>query len=296
VVEAIPNGIPLLKISDVTAATGIPCANLRAWERRYGFPIVVRTAGGQRLYSVEQVDELRRLQELIGRGLAVGQAVEVVRGPDPLACAGDVGDEIRGAFYDALIAMRPTEAEAVIAQATANCPLCVIIDCLIAPVMNRIGDDWYADAIGIEQEHFASAWTREWLGRQAQRLPAPKRDRLLLACVEGEWHDLGLMALQIELRREQFETLHLGANVPTEALVAAVRRYRPRLVLLSASVVEQVPMIRCVAEAIEEIPVERRPRIAYGGFATCGSEDITGADWLGATVGEAVSEVLRMLV
>lgn len=294
-VDAIPNGIPLLRISDVTAATGIPCANLRAWERRYGFPVVVRTPGGQRLYSVEQVDELRRLQELIGRGLAVGQAVEVLRGPDPLACAGDVGPAIRDALYDALVAMRAGEADTVIAQAAANCPLCVVIDCLVAPVMTRIGDDWFADAIGIEQEHFASAWTREWLGRQAQRLPIPKRDRLLLACVEGEWHDIGLLALQIELRRAQFDTLHLGANVPTDALVAAVRRYRPRLVLLSASVVEQIPMISCVVSAIEAIPVDRRPRVVYGGFATCGGEAIDGADWLCGTVGEAVAELSRML-
>ena len=294
-VDALPNGIPLLKISEVTAATGIPCANLRAWERRYGFPVVTRTSGGQRLYSVEQVAELRRLQELLGRGIAVGQAVQVIRGSDPLACAGDVGEEIRGALYDALTSMRAGEADAVIEQASARCPLGVIIDCLLAPVMHRIGDDWSADAIGIEQEHFASAWTREWLGRQVQRLPTPKRERLLLACVEGEWHDLGLLALQIELRRAQFDTLHLGANVPTCALIAAVRRYRPVLVLLSASVVERVPMINCVVAALAELPGDRRPRVAYGGFATCGGEEIVGADWLGGTASEAVAELSRML-
>jgi len=41
---------PLYNIGVVTRITGVPIATLYAWERRYGFPDAIRTAGGHRLY------------------------------------------------------------------------------------------------------------------------------------------------------------------------------------------------------------------------------------------------------
>ena len=73
--DQIPSGAPVLKIKDVAEATGISVDNLRAWERRHGYPVPVRTPGGQRLYSPEQVRKLSEVRELLRRGMRVGQAI-----------------------------------------------------------------------------------------------------------------------------------------------------------------------------------------------------------------------------
>jgi DNA-binding transcriptional MerR regulator len=49
-------------------------ASLRAWEERYGVVIPVRSPGDQRLYSRDQVDQLRYVQHLIESGLHAGEA------------------------------------------------------------------------------------------------------------------------------------------------------------------------------------------------------------------------------
>jgi len=52
----------------------IPAATIRTWEARYGLVRPHRSSGGQRLYSREQVDELRFLRDEVGRGSRPGQA------------------------------------------------------------------------------------------------------------------------------------------------------------------------------------------------------------------------------
>jgi CheY-like chemotaxis protein len=57
---------------------GATTASLRAWEERYGVVVPTRSAGGHRLYSRGQVDQLRYLQNLIDSGLQAAEAHRVL--------------------------------------------------------------------------------------------------------------------------------------------------------------------------------------------------------------------------
>src|ERR671915_1384914 len=50
---------------------------LRAWERRYRVVTPVRSEGGQRLYSDLDVERLRLLRRLTGRGHGIGQLAKL---------------------------------------------------------------------------------------------------------------------------------------------------------------------------------------------------------------------------
>jgi DNA-binding transcriptional MerR regulator len=58
----------IFSIGAVGRMLDLPPATIRTWETRYGLVVPQRTTGGQRLYTREQVDELRFLKEAIGRG------------------------------------------------------------------------------------------------------------------------------------------------------------------------------------------------------------------------------------
>src|ERR1019366_8856149 len=60
---------PLLSIAAVERETGLGKDTLRAWERRYGFPVPQRDAAGIRGYPRALVDRLA----LIRRALLAGQ-------------------------------------------------------------------------------------------------------------------------------------------------------------------------------------------------------------------------------
>lgn len=61
-------------IGAVVKMLGIPAQTLRSWEERYQQIVPARSAGGQRLYSRDQVDQLRFIQEELDRGMQPADA------------------------------------------------------------------------------------------------------------------------------------------------------------------------------------------------------------------------------
>jgi DICT domain-containing protein len=64
-----------LSIGDVVEATGLGEATLRAWERRYGFPVPSREPSGHRRYTAEDVERLVRVVEERDRGVSLPVAI-----------------------------------------------------------------------------------------------------------------------------------------------------------------------------------------------------------------------------
>ena len=52
----------------------IPVATIRNWEERYAAVVPERSEGGQRLYSPEQVEQLRYVSSQLARGLSAAEA------------------------------------------------------------------------------------------------------------------------------------------------------------------------------------------------------------------------------
>lgn len=60
---------PIYSIGAVERMIGIPAATMRNWEERYGLITPRRSAGGHRLYTEGQVEQLRFLKRELARGL-----------------------------------------------------------------------------------------------------------------------------------------------------------------------------------------------------------------------------------
>jgi DNA-binding transcriptional MerR regulator len=64
----------IYSIGAVVKMLGVPAQTLRSWEDRYHQIMPERSAGGQRLYSREQVDQLRFVLEELDRGMQPADA------------------------------------------------------------------------------------------------------------------------------------------------------------------------------------------------------------------------------
>jgi DNA-binding transcriptional MerR regulator len=65
---------PIYSIGALAGMVGISPSTLRSWEERYGTVVPERSAGGQRIYSRDHVDQLRFVCDQIGRGLSAADA------------------------------------------------------------------------------------------------------------------------------------------------------------------------------------------------------------------------------
>ena len=61
------------KTGSVARLVGIPAPLLRMWETRHGLVTPERGPGGQRMYSEGDVELLRAVRMLVGRGYAIGE-------------------------------------------------------------------------------------------------------------------------------------------------------------------------------------------------------------------------------
>jgi DNA-binding transcriptional MerR regulator len=66
--------LAIYSIGAVERMLGIPAATVRNWEERYGLVKPERSAGGHRLYTRAQVEQLRFVKERLDRGLQPAEA------------------------------------------------------------------------------------------------------------------------------------------------------------------------------------------------------------------------------
>lgn len=64
-----PGSRPIYSIGAVSRMLGVPVPTLRSWEERYGIVRPERSEGGQRLFSRDQVEQLRFITEQVESGL-----------------------------------------------------------------------------------------------------------------------------------------------------------------------------------------------------------------------------------
>lgn len=167
---------------------------------------------------------------------------------------------------------------------------------VIQAAQNEIGRMWQQNRVSIAQEHMATAISQLTLSALFERAsPKPAiGKKLLLACVEGEQHDLPARLVADLLDLEGFDVRYLGANVPHDDLVKSIVSEKPDLIGLSVTMSFNVPQLRTAVERIRA--VTDRP-IFIGGHATRWSQNLAfelHVDSAGDTPEELI-EVARRL-
>jgi methanogenic corrinoid protein MtbC1 len=168
---------------------------------------------------------------------------------------------------------------------------------VLQPAQYEIGRLWQENIISVAQEHMATAISQlalSHLYRHLERDP-PNGRTVMLACVEGELHELGARVASDFLEMAGFEVRFLGASVPTEHLARSVRESPPDLLALSVTMSYHVPALRKAVAAVREV-APLLP-MAVGGLAFTwapGLEAELGVPFFGKDARELVAATCRM--
>lgn len=164
---------------------------------------------------------------------------------------------LREAYAAAVVAGDETGAERTIRDALdAGVAQGVIYDAIITPAMRRVGDLWSQGELTVADEHLATGITMRMvtLMRESVRVTARRAEhRVLLAGLENERHSVGLEMAASVLAHGSYEVLTLGADLPVDALAAAVERHRPSLVGLSATLAGTAKLIPAAIYAVRDV-------------------------------------------
>lgn len=224
------------RIKSVTALTGLTPATLRAWERRYDLVSPSRSKAGYRLYSEDEVALLTRVKSLVDKGMAVSEAVRLIRRGAPILSPDQSAhtDQIRDGLLDALLHLDRPAAE------RAATPLVALsverrMEAVFLPVLREIGARWARGEASIVQEHFASAYIREKLVDLLQSLGGGTGAGAEAVCAGApeEDHELGLMSIAVYLALHGWRITYLGPHVPAPELAPVLCEHQPALLCTS---------------------------------------------------------------
>ncbi|MBQ7598462.1 MAG: homocysteine S-methyltransferase family protein [Clostridia bacterium] len=111
-----------------------------------------------------------------------------------------------------------------------------VIETQIIPALNLVGERFEKGVLFLPQLLMSAESANAAFSVAAQKLPQSEesRDRVLLATVQGDIHDIGKNIVKVLLQSYGFEVLDLGKDVPPQKVLEAALQYDVRLVGLSA--------------------------------------------------------------
>jgi DNA-binding transcriptional MerR regulator len=280
-----------LRIGELSRRAGVSPELLRAWERRYDLLHPTRSPGGLRLYSLDDLARVRLMSRHIAEGIAAREAAALagrasVGSEPPLSGEAEAAFDARSAraaLGRALDGFDEPAAQSVIDGLLAVATIDALLSEVVVPYLHEVGERWERGELSVAQEHFASNVLRGRLLGLARGWGQGAGPRALLACPEGEHHDLGLISFGLALRARGWRIDFLGSNTPIESIGQAARSIQPELVVLSATAPE---LLLPVLSQLPELAGGRR--VALAGAGAEGLRDVAGVLRLtGEPVGEA---------
>lgn len=240
--------VPLLRIGELSRRVGVSEHVLRAWERRYGLPVPVRSEGGFRLYSPADEARIRRMQAHIAHGLSSAQAAQAALAEEPATSpAGtDGGPSFPGpgaaakALALALDSFDEPTAQAAIDRLLSDYTVETVLRDVLLPYLRQLGERWASGEVSVAHEHFASNLLRGRLTSLARGWGNGNGPTAVLACAPGEQHDLPLLMLGITLSRLGWRIVYLGVDTPLDVLSHVAVQARPDLIVLALTVPQRL--------------------------------------------------------
>lgn len=249
-----------LNIAALSRRTGIPADTLRKWEQRYGILRPARTPGGQRRYSETDVHRVEWLQARLTEGYRIGEAAALLGGESRVATRTPA--ELREVLIEAVSRCDTRAVERLLDQTFTLNPLADTLRLVIRPVLEHVGRAWPDGELAIAKEHLLTASVRARLERLLADTRGTVRGVAVLACAEGEHHELGLLSLAVQLRADGWQVAFLGASTPLPEALSLAEQLAARLVAVSVTCREPLENVQ---RSLQEIDVPAGVELVLGG-------------------------------
>jgi DNA-binding transcriptional MerR regulator/methylmalonyl-CoA mutase cobalamin-binding subunit len=291
----------LFPIRTVSELTGVNAITLRAWETRYGLIEPIRKSSGHRLYSQEHIDLINRVVGLLDRGMRIGQVnAETLAGTSTVSSASDEKQNNCqrqiNVMTAAIICFDESSLERIYGEALAHYPERIVTEKLLTPLLRELGERWVSGRGSVAEEHFFGFYLRNKLGaRFHHRWQNQKGPKLLLACLPGDLHEIGLLLFALAACDHGYKTILLGANMPLEELPSAVKKTACDALVLSGIIEPTEGVIKDqLPRLVTKLPV---PVFIGGGIAATQFDSLkkSGVQLIGTDIETGIKQISKAL-
>ena len=120
--------------------------------------------------------------------------------------------------------------------------------------------------------------------------------KAVICSVSGDMHDIGKNLVKLMMEGEGITCIDLGVNVPSAAVVEAVREHNSQLVCLSSLMTTTMMGLRDVIDALKKSGLRSHVKVMVGGApVTQAFADSIGADCYTPDAVTAAKEAKRLI-
>lgn len=269
------------RIHRVAKLTGLSKDVIRVWERRYGLITPSRSSNRYREYSDEDVALLRFVKAQIEQGATIGglatEGRESLLARMRLATP-FIAEEQKPHDHlldDLMVLLDPIDKagfERKLNGAVAVIPFEEAVRRILLPLQQRIGELWHQGHLSTAIEHYVTKLIQQKLFSVMSQLPVNEfGPRVLIACPEGETHEIGAQAVAYIAATRGCQVYYLGPNLPMSDLMTFCEKISPDLVLLSLTEVRSEAATLQQIKELEQLAA--RWPVAVGGQGAHAFED-----------------------
>ena len=154
--------------------------------------------------------------------------------------------------------------------------------------------------ISVAQEHYCTAATQLIMSQLYPYIfSGERRSRTLVAaCVAGDLHEIGARMVSDLLEMEGWNTIYLGANVPSSSIIPIIRQQEVNVLALSATMTFHVPVVERLITDIRNSQEECSAKIMVGGHPFNIAPELwrrVGADAWAPDAAQAIAVADRLL-
>ncbi len=219
---------------------------IRIWEKRYDAVSPDRTDTNRRLYSDAEIERLTLLRAVTHSGHSIGNVarlpVEKLRElageilPAPPIAAGKK-QSASAAVDEAVVAIEKLsspELEEKLERAAVAFGQHGLLQKVISPLTQKIGELWRDGTITAAHEHFASAVIRNFLIRTSKSYALNSNaPTLIVGTPAGQLHELGAVMVAAAANDMGWRVVYLGTSLPAVEIAGAAIQHKARAVALS---------------------------------------------------------------
>jgi methanogenic corrinoid protein MtbC1 len=196
----------------------------------------------------------------------------------------------------ALEAVDRPRVEALFDEALRQHPSLQVVEKLMVPALERLGEEWSEGRLSLSQIYLASRLCEELVERELPPMAVERRGRPRQAiAVLSDYHMLGKRIVLAVMRASGYSILDYG-HMDVAELVERVIADEVKILLISVLMLPAALKVKALRSALDERGVELR--IAVGGAPFLFDRELwreVGADAMGEHAADAVTIVQRWM-
>ena len=278
-------------IQAVSRATGISVHVIRAWEKRYKAIEPDRTNTNRRLYSEDDINKLRLLNDAIHQGHSISSvanlSLDELKKILKRERTGEASVKVDSAtslvkiniaqmIDECIESIKKYDSknfESLLLNASAKMTQPTLIEELIVPLVYKIGDLWHDGEIRVANEHLATSVIHSFLYNLLDSYSVSSSAPLIVSATpRGQEHDLGALIVGVVAASSGWRVIYLGANLPSEEISSAATQLHAKAVALSLVYPKDDPHLRSELKKLHQL-LDSDVTLIVGGRAVDGYYD-----------------------